>query len=147
MSEMIIRHIKDYENALNLLEYYKNDLPPLNSKTTDLKQMAIKLVNNAIILSCEIEGKSIGFTAFYANNITDREAYISLIAVDQNYRKTGIGSVLLDFIFDDLKKHGLNIVRLEVYKNNNVGITFYEKNGFTYLCDAHENSQYMIKKL
>lgn len=147
MSEIIIRHIMDYEKVLNILEYYKNDLPPLNSKTSDLKQMARKLVNNAIILSCESEGKSIGFTAFYANNITDREAYISLIAVDKNYRKTGIGSVLLDFIFDDLKKHGLNIVRLEVYKNNNVGITFYEKNGFTYLCDAHENSQYMIKKL
>ena len=60
-------------------------------------------------------------------NIDDYE--IEAIAVDENYRRVGIGKALLDYFFEQFLKKGDTIL-LEVAENNIKAINLYKKYGF-----------------
>ncbi len=147
MDGIIIRYINDYAQIHRILDTYKNDLPPLNSSDSFLDNMANKLTDNAIFIVCELNEVNLGFAAYYANNAKLGEAYISLIAVNSNYRCNGVGSVILNSIIENVRKLGYNRIKLEVSKDNINGINFYKKNGFVYLKDSGVNSQYMINEI
>lgn len=58
------------------------------------------------------------------------EAELLNIAVDFQYRKQGIGQLLLNRVLFEVRKSGGNRILLEVRKNNLKAISFYEKNHF-----------------
>lgn len=60
-----------------------------------------------------------------------RRGYIYHTAVDQEYRKKGIGSKLVSAVLDSLKNNGINKVALVVFDRNKEGNAFWEKMGFT----------------
>ena len=52
------------------------------------------------------------------------------MGVHNDYRKQGIGTLLLETTIDAAKSFGLERVELEVYTSNTVAIRMYEKLGF-----------------
>lgn len=74
----------------------------------------------------------LGYAAIYANNLENRTAYITLIAVEQNERRRGVGTALLHAFIDAAKEKNMKFLKLEVLNDNKEAIKFYIKNGFNY---------------
>lgn len=72
--------------------------------------------------------KLLGFIAFGIHSL--RTAHIIILAIDKQYQRKGIGSILLDHALQVMKKTSIEMVRLEVRTTNASAIKFYEKFGF-----------------
>jgi len=72
--------------------------------------------------------KIIGFIV--AVNSYDDNGRILMLAVDDRFRKKGIGSKILNNALHELSKISINSVELEVRTENTSAIIFYKKNGF-----------------
>ncbi len=77
---------------------------------------------------CFDEQRLVGFIGFWL--IID-EAHIANVAVDQQYRRRGIGELLLRFTFADAMAKGAKGITLEVRESNQIAINLYQKLGFT----------------
>ena len=78
--------------------------------------------------TAETDGKIVG--AIMAGN-DGRRGYIYHTAVHPDYRKQGIGTTLVDAALDALKQIGITKVALVVFRRNEDGNAFWEKQGFT----------------
>lgn len=58
------------------------------------------------------------------------EAHITLLAVVPDYRRQGLGSLLLSTLLERAKARGLERATLEVRKSNQAAIALYQKFGF-----------------
>lgn len=70
---------------------------------------------------------TVGYAGFWL--IAD-EAEIMKVAVDPQYRKKGIGNLLLNWILEEAGKMGAKSVFLEVRCSNKPARRLYEANGF-----------------
>ncbi len=77
---------------------------------------------------CESEGKVLGYVGLSA--ILD-EGYITNVAVFPEYRKNGVGSALLRYLFDFARQNALSFISLEVRESNFDAISLYEKFDFS----------------
>ena len=59
-----------------------------------------------------------------------RRGYIYHLSVNENYRKNGIGSELVKNCLESFKLEKISKVALLVFKYNEVGNSFWEKQGF-----------------
>ena len=59
-----------------------------------------------------------------------RRGYIYHLSVNENYRKNGIGSSLVKNCLEAFKQEKISKVALLVFKYNEVGNSFWEKQGF-----------------
>lgn len=89
--------------------------------------------------------------AFYW--IVAGEAHIASIAVRKIYRKNKIGSMLLNYIFDECAENYVDRVILEVRESNIAAIGLYSKYGFgkvgvrkNYYPDNSEDALIMVKQ-
>jgi ribosomal-protein-alanine N-acetyltransferase len=76
----------------------------------------------------EVQGKVVGFIV----GVVERayEARILILAVEDDYRKQGIGSKLCNLFMDRFRRGGIRKVKLEVRVSNLGAIGLYEKLGF-----------------
>ena len=108
-------------------------------------------VNKFLVI--EVDGKIVGFNDFM---ITFNSATISQVAVTKDYRRNGLGTVLLNEMEKCFPKEGEDIVEnvtLEVRASNTPAIKLYEKHGYEvvvkkphYYPDG-EDAIYMVKRL
>lgn len=75
------------------------------------------------------------------------ECTINKIAVHQDFRRTGIGSMLLQHLMDDVREKGVLFFTLDVRSSNSTAQLFYRKFGFiqtrvrkNYYTDTHEDA-------
>ncbi|RNC86876.1 MAG: GNAT family N-acetyltransferase [Winogradskyella sp.] len=95
-----------------------------------IEHYANKLINNSKLF-LEYDGNSlIGFIAFYANNEEDKRGYLSMLAIDKNYRGKGVAQLLLSKAIIYLQNITFEYFDLDVLKSNSKAIEFYKKNGF-----------------
>ena len=81
---------------------------------------------------------STSFVAFENENLVGiilgghdgRRGYIYHLSVNENYRKNGIGSSLVKNCLEAFKQEKISKVALLVFKYNEVGNSFWEKQGF-----------------
>lgn len=73
------------------------------------------------------EEKVVGFLIY---NLLVGEMEIIDVAVSKEYEHQGIGSKLLQHLFDIAKEYNITLISLEVRRDNHIAISFYEKNGF-----------------
>jgi ribosomal-protein-alanine N-acetyltransferase len=80
------------------------------------------------------------------------EAYITNVAVFENYRKKGIGRELIRAACDGAKGRGCEFITLEVRESNSSAIALYESEGFevagirkNFYSDPTENALIMTK--
>ncbi len=116
--EMTAKHIED----LVLIEKASF------SKPWTYKGFEAELTNDtAYFLTAVYEGKAIGYIGLHT--ILD-EGYIANIAVLPQYRRNGIGEMLLREIINYSNKKNLCFITLEVRKSNVAAIALYRKFGF-----------------
>lgn len=89
----------------------------------------------------------IGYAVLYANNLSENEGYLTLIAVLPEYQGKNIGLDLLLACCDIAHSRGMMRLRLEVKKDNEKAIRFYLKNGFCFDGHCSDQSEYMVKLL
>ncbi|MCR4563551.1 MAG: ribosomal protein S18-alanine N-acetyltransferase [Clostridiales bacterium] len=82
----------------------------------------------AVFFTSKQDGKVIGYIG--SNNILG-EVFITNIAVKNEYRRTGVASLLLDTLIKKCKSEKAVYITLEVRKSNFAAIKLYEKYGFS----------------
>lgn len=100
---------------------------------------------NANVLCQYVNDRCTGFSAYYANDMNTKTGYITLIAIHEEFRRQGFGRRLIRECFDRMKSSGMDRVRLEVRKDNNGAIAFYESEGLAFESEAGPESLYMSK--
>lgn len=67
---------------------------------------------------------------FYLEKADIKDGWIPLIAVDPEYQKRGIGTLLMQTIEEYLRSKGAKEVKVEVRENNTGALEYYNKIGF-----------------
>lgn len=89
----------------------------------------IEMLNttNSYFYVAELDGAVVGYSEMFV--VVD-EGNVCNIAVNPNYRKQGIGKVLVDALIESGKNINLAFISLEVRSSNKNAINLYEKCGF-----------------
>ena len=89
------------------------------------KDIALVATENDIVL-----GYLLATIKYAAHLVNPNVAHICNIGVRKNLRKTGIGTKLMDKLFEICRSNGVEQISLGVYNKNTSAYSFYEKYGF-----------------
>ena len=76
------------------------------------------------------EDKNANVMGFVIYVAVEQEAHLLNIAVDNNYQRKGIGSILINHLKKQVQAMGINLITLEVRVSNTNAISFYKKHNF-----------------
>lgn len=96
----------------------------------ELKEYLAKLGEHAEVLADSIGDRCRGFVAYYCNELTAKQAYITLVLVDPRDRGLGIGAALVVCVLDIARRRGFASCRLEVSRDNEAACAMYRELGF-----------------
>ena len=96
----------------------------------DYEEILSKMEHNAEVIAIELKGELVGYASIYVNDITSKHGYISMFGIKAKYQKKGFGKYLMDQCCVIAKDAGMNLIGLEVLKENQKGYNFYYKYGF-----------------
>ena len=82
---------------------------------------------------CTSDGQQVAFAAW--SEIETNIAKLHKLYILPNQQGKGIGKAMTNHIVNELKKHGVSELRLNVNKYNLPAMAFYEKMGFTQFLD------------
>lgn len=139
--------ISEKYGIYELLTEFSKVFPHLSEKVSNLEDYAEKLSKSAFVYVAQEGVENAGILVFYANNLQDKVAYISLIGIKKKYQHRGLGKAILDHCVVLSRQSGMNIVRLEVDADNFRAIEFYKKNGFGFVEETERKSFYMMKNI
>ena len=125
-----------FTDVQSLLGDFDTMFSPSLSSHIDLFAFAKKLAKNASFILCKKNEKLVGYIAFYENKDT-KISYIPSICVKDSCRSSGIASQMMDYLISQ-SHPDINTIALEVRKNNNSAIRFYQKQGFVTKDDRGE---------
>ena len=74
-----------------------------------------------------------GLIGFYCNDTKFRVGYISYLAIDKDYRRKGIGQVLLDECMAMCLNQGMRVVRLQTWSGNTGALSLYINKDFRFV--------------
>ena len=104
---------------------------PALSQRTDLSQFAEKILRNGVAaIALHASGTDIGMVAFYCNDVSQGRAYITHLAVDPEYRRSGLGKKLTEYAMRYSQSRGMNSIALEVGRSNESARRLYASCGF-----------------
>ena len=127
---MRIEEISSSKEMREILDEFADSfIPSLYETVENIPLYAEKLAENSKNLVICHNDEKVGFICFYANDLKNKKAFISLICVKEEYQKNGYATVLLKKMFE-FCKDSMSSVELEVYADNVKAIEFYKKNGF-----------------
>ena len=141
-----IRHVFSPQEKRNIISVCDSAFMESIMQRTDFPSLFKKIDNFAefiVAYNTEI----LGYAAVYTNNISDRTAYISLIAVRPEFQGKRIGYDLLNACIESAAKHNMKQIKLEVLRSNTNAIQFYKRNDFYYLESCSNNSIYMYRNI
>ncbi|MDR0326317.1 MAG: GNAT family N-acetyltransferase [Oscillospiraceae bacterium] len=128
-------------NEYEIVEVTSNDLDkcesfwgPANNGETRLA----KLMNSGErrAFAYKINNEYVGGCAIsIRNNEQGKYGHLSYMSVRSDMRNNGIGSCIIDFTMNFLRKIGINTMRLNVNKDNPSAIRLYTRNGFIFAED------------
>lgn len=138
-------YTNDCYEILNIME--KSAKSFYNQKINNqarLKELSEKFQNYGIFIKVCENKNIVGFAAFYCNDSKSGIAFLSMIIVNSEYRKRGVGKNLLNMVLLKCIECKMNFIELEVDKSNYEAISFYKKNNF--LCVAQSSNSYIYLK-
>lgn len=117
----------------------------------DYLALNIKLFGKlCLFYVAKLKGSVVGYIVCW---LSEETAHIHNISVKKEYQNHGVGSQLLMFLFDELKKRNVKNVVLEVRVSNIRAIKLYEKFGFVEIAKKEkfypdgEDALFMVKDL
>lgn len=142
-----IRLVSDLSETKDLLYNFHEFLSPhLSKRGYDIDSYSVKLNLYAVVLQAITpDNKPLGFIAYYINDTKKSLAYLTLIVVDSQCHKMGVGSALLKRFIDHASSLGFSYLKLEVNKRNTAAMNLFEKYGFSLDSEASDNHWYMAK--
>lgn len=102
---------------------------------TDLDAYLAKLARHAEVLAVHAGGGCRGFVAYYANDLTARRAFITLVLVAPDARKQGLAGALVRGVLDICRASGFTRCGLEARADNAAALAVYRRLGFQTLCE------------
>ena len=99
-------------------------------ENVDLEAYLAKLDAQAEFVAHSVAGECRAFVAYYCNDSRKKQAYITLVLVDQRHRRLGLGRALVACVLDISKRRGFTSCRLEVQKYNQPAHDMYLSMGF-----------------
>jgi len=107
----IIYSIEEEASSLWKINYFNDELE----------------INFSTFIVAEFKNEIIGFAvAWYVFS----EIQLNNIAVKKEYRRSGIGTAMLNYIINSLEPAGIRKIFLEIKKSNNIAKSFYQNCGF-----------------
>ena len=125
-----------------LLEDIGEDFIPPLSDTLNIEEYSKKMSHKSTIFSVYDEGKLVAFMSVYCNDLENKIAYGTMLAVVKTHRVYGLGPNLIKTTVDFLKKKSFKVFRLEIYKSNPRVITLYKRLKFQIVQET-ENSVFV----
>ena len=116
------------EEIVHLLHFGDEDFCPHLSKIVDIEAYAEKLSQFAEFSIIGSGSNILGWMAYYKNN-PGKFIYITHFWVNRLCQKKGYGKYLLDKMIQE-DGYGYNEVCVEIYKEDEGALIFYDKNGF-----------------
>ena len=74
-----------------------------------------------------------------------RRGYIYHMSVAEDFRRRGVATALLDRCLEALRAEGINKVALLVFRYNDAGNAFWEKQGFTERTDVAYRNRELVE--
>lgn len=133
----------DKETVKNIIIKYDELFTKSVVKSQNFEELIDKISCNANVISACINGQVARILCYYMNDFESREAYITLMAVDEDFQTNHLGTIMLDYIKDVAVINGFIGIRLEVQDNNMKAIRFYEHNNFCVENTVSKDSKYM----
>lgn len=118
------------QKIYNFIKKSDKDFPERLSDRVDLKEYSNKLFDSAVIITQINDDEIVGMFAGYANDESKKQAYVTFVSVDKEYRGHGIGQKLLSEFIIICKRKGFSKIMLHTSLENKNAISLYEKNGF-----------------
>lgn len=121
---------------LILKESYRNPrfLADIN---VDSKLYLKKIDKYASFEKCYIDDTLAGLVAYYCNNLESKEAFITIVLVDYDFRGLGIAQNLMNKVIDIIRSKDFTKCSLEVSLKNTQVIRLYEKLNYV---ETHRNA-------
>ncbi len=85
---------------------------------------------DTMVLTANVDGKIAGFAIM---RFGDDQAHLFLLAVQPEYRRTGIGQSMMEWLEKSCRTAGIQQVRLEVRASNRGAMQFYRNLGYRFL--------------
>jgi len=143
----IVRAREEYIDDIMTVENLSFKIPWSRQSITD------EFLHNekAVYFCALIKGRAVGYAGMW--QVCD-EGHITNIAVHPEFRRSGIGSALMEALIAEADRRGLAALTLEVRKSNHSARSMYEKYGFkdggmrkAYYADNNEDAIIMWKRL
>lgn len=141
----MIKQIKTKSELIDIFNVFGSFFEIFRKGKNSMELFAEKIHRSGITIALYSK-ELIGFSCFYCNDDQGKTAYLSLIAVKQEYEHQGNGTMLIEEVKQIARDNGMDRLRLEVRKKNYRAISFYRKKGFIPEREL-ENSFYMITEL
>ncbi len=122
-------------------------LVPSLSEITDIQIYAKKIFELGNVLYLTNSIKIFGMAAFYANSMDTKTAYLTFIAISEEFSGKGYGALLLKEVEEFSYRLGMEQIKLEVQNSNKNARNFYDKMGFEELESASKHTLYLVKTL
>lgn len=98
------------------------------------KEYFENMLNNEIVFVAEVEEKIVGYLAGSiceeVSYITETFAELDNMCIDDEYRRFGIGTLLMDEFKKYCKEKNMQNIKVTASAKNHRAIQFYMKNGF-----------------
>jgi GNAT superfamily N-acetyltransferase len=139
--ELIIEPInpRNFDAFLYLIDRlaeYEELIPPDKDAKRRLREDGLSKKPKYEAYVGKIDGKYIGYIIFfmtYSSVLAKPTLYLEDIYVVQEYRRTGLGQQLFNFVLKKAKERDCGRVEWHVLDWNKLGIQFYKKNQATHL--------------
>lgn len=146
-SQLEIQFLNDKKEKLKCIEECDSAYTVSVINRENFAELFRKIDRNAIFLGIKIGSIYVGYVAFYANDVINYSAYITLICVAKKFQRYHLGSMLMEECIRVSRKAGMKQIRLEVLKRDEHAIAFYKAFGFYIMEEDTLQSYYMCKLL
>ena len=119
---------------------------PILSERVKIQSYALKIFSKATRFEAWSNGTLVGLVAAYCNNQETRIAHITSVSVFKEWTGKGIAASLLGLCVVHCRASGMDVVGLEVGRENIPAIKLYENCGFI-SCKTNEQQMQMTLSL
>lgn len=130
--EALLKYINSLSRERTFIRFQGEQLT-LNEEGKYLKNLLLKIKKDqAVQLLVFADNMLVGVSAVSMKDKVQRHIGVFGISIAKNYRGKGVGKLLMDTVFKESKKNlvQLKIIILDVYANNALALSMYEKFGF-----------------
>lgn len=109
-------------------------------RVPDLGEYLLRLASHAEVLAVHAAGGCHGLVAYYANDLTTRRAFITLVVVAPEWRGQGLARTLVRGVLNICRARGYTRCGLEAWHDNPPARELYERLGFVVVEDRGDRA-------